>query len=252
MKLREFLLDIRDYEVFLIFVVVSLICIAPYDVQWAAIFSCEAKKVTLCNYQTLMTGVFALVAACVTAYYIRKQIESGAKNHIRELRIGNLQFEHDLYYKNYSIASCIAAEILSLIKGVEDEQYVEDFLRQESYLQPVWTENNHVTAFSIHEDYFSAFSHLQSDLGLLNALLPEQVFCWYSDAKGIVDTVRSINAGDYKLRDQKEFAGEMAEQLTRVLADGRILVNKLKAEASASKMQAHAFRMQMSSLLLDD
>ncbi len=139
------------------------------------------------EWQTLLAGFFAIIAACVAYTGTRQQIKSSTDNHNRLLELQSLQYQHSIFQKNYGLASSILGDLKGLIAGTKDNQYLEGFKVQHQAI--LAGSNDDVSAFEMTNDYFVVFNSLSNELGLLSNPLPEKICEWYIFAKGFSDTV---------------------------------------------------------------
>lgn len=212
--------------------------------------SCSDLTTTVCDYQALIAGAFALLAGCVTAFYIRCQIRADVKNHNRQLSIQNLQFEHDLHHKVFGLSSALAGEIESLIKGVDADGYERHF--QIQWMVASADPNHKVSAFAVHSNYFQVFEGNSSEIGILQHPFPRDICYWYTSAMGFVDTVKSVNEGYYRNDNQLRVAEMLQTELADLKVSGRKLYLSLFWHSKLNKRLALGYRQRINKLLESD
>ncbi len=210
-------------------------------------FRCDDLSTSFCDYQTLATGIAAILAAIIAGGYVNFQTQQNSLFYSSQLAVSNYQFQHSLNHKAFAAASSISSEILALVRHVKAAQYIEHFKEMSERIKK--DESIELTAFPIDNNYFVVFESLVPHIGVIGAPFPEKICGWYIRAKGFVDTVRGINSSYYNGCRKSDMALDIAHELQNLLNDGDKLAAELNAYAYQKKEKALMCEKQIESKL---
>ncbi|HYG87857.1 MAG TPA: hypothetical protein VD978_16490 [Azospirillum sp.] len=171
-------------------------------------------------WQTLATGIFAVIAALIGAAALSWQI---GEQHRLEKEAQKQRMRQ--------VAKALAGEVFTLIQIVRRRQMREHFQCALDHAEQgkIW-----VPKFPIRSNYFRVFEGLGSDIGLLPGELPYQVAGFYTLANGLQDTLKGIAEDFYSITDVHQVrhgAISVLDDLNDLEAIGLHLVEELERVA---------------------
>lgn len=231
----------------LIFSTYILVLIAFKVYGMIDFFSCAERVTNFCSYQTFATGICAIFAALLTAFYLRKQTFLNGKNHNTELRISNLEKLSELSRESIGIASVFAGDLEGLIKRAYDADYVSFFNNQYESIREGKVQK--IVAFDFNQDYLIVFNSLVTRIGVLGSNHASIISCWYLRFKGYLDTVTAVNENKYEGYDLSDIAKFLRDELQELIESAGSLKEALKVFIDDHQSNLDAYEREINDLL---